>query len=185
MLFVIEPSLLPDKLSYIGPKEKGNVSIIAQVIMADIGVEFLRMAAVHTPTPLATAMGLIAAILIGEIAVDVGLFTPEVILYVAISTIGSYVTPSYELSVANKFIKFWIVIMTILFKATGFVFASTIAILYLVQLKTLRTPYFWPLIPFHPRGLWQFIVRVPVQKVSERPVVIHPKDIIRQRVKDN
>src|SRR5690625_591024 len=95
MLFVLEPTLLPEKLSFIGPKDVGNVPIIYQIIMADIGVEFLRMAAVHTPTPLATAMGLIAAILIGEIAVDVGLFTPEVILYIAISTIGSYVTPSY------------------------------------------------------------------------------------------
>ena len=185
LLFVLDPNLLPETLSFIGPKEKSSIPIYIQIIVADIGVEFLRMAAVHTPTPLATALGLIAAVLIGDIAVKVGLFTPEVILYVAISTIGSYVTPSYELSVANKFIKFWIVMMTILFKATGFVLASTIAILYLVQLKTLRTPYFWPLIPFHPRGIWQFIVRVPVQKVVERPVVIHPKDIIRQRVKDN
>src|SRR5699024_2177663 len=76
-----------------------------QIILADVGVEFLRMAAVHTPTPLATALGLIAAVLIGDIAIDVGLFSPEVILYVAISAVGSYVTPSYELSVANKLIK--------------------------------------------------------------------------------
>src|SRR5690625_5478759 len=97
--------------------------------MADIGVEFLRMAAVHTPTPLATAMGLIAAILIGEIAVDVGLFTPEVILYIAISTIGSYVTPSYELSVANKFLKLLLLILTALFKQIGFVIGIVISIL--------------------------------------------------------
>src|SRR5699024_8346965 len=93
LLFANDPSLLPKELSYIGPKEEGNISIPVQIIMAIIGVEFLRLAAVHTPTPLATAMGLIAAVLIGEIAVDVGMFSPEVILYVAVSTIGNYVTP--------------------------------------------------------------------------------------------
>src|SRR5699024_3581731 len=86
LLFVLDPSLLPKNLSYIGPNEEGNVPVVMQIILANIGVELLRMAAVHTPTPLATALGLIAAILIGEIAVEVGMFTPEVILYVAIST---------------------------------------------------------------------------------------------------
>ena len=45
----------------------------------------LRMAAIHTPTPMSTAMGLVAAIVIGQVAIDVGLFTPEVVLYVAVS----------------------------------------------------------------------------------------------------
>ena len=46
------------------------------------------MAAIHTPTPLSSAAGLISAILIGQIAIDVGLFVPEVILYVAVSVMG-------------------------------------------------------------------------------------------------
>ncbi len=71
-LFAQEPSLLPDKLSYIGPKEDSAVPLIIQLLIADIGIEFLRIAAIHTPTPLSTAMGLIAAVLIGEIAVNVG-----------------------------------------------------------------------------------------------------------------
>src|SRR5699024_2379496 len=76
-------ALLPKHLDFIGPDEIGNVPLIIQIVIADLGVEFMRMAAVHTPTPLATALGLIAAVLIGEIAV-VGLLVPEVILYDAI-----------------------------------------------------------------------------------------------------
>ena len=45
-----------------------------QIIIANIGIEFLRIAAIHTPTPLSTAMGLLAGIMIGEIAIDVGVF---------------------------------------------------------------------------------------------------------------
>src|SRR5699024_9494304 len=155
LLFVMEPELLPKALSFIGPNEEGNVPIIVQILLADLGVEFLRMAAIHTPSPLATAMGLIAAVLIGQIAVDVGLFSPEVILYVAISTVGSYVTPSYELSVANKFIKLPLLLVTAIFGLPGFVIGVTLSILYIANIKAMQTPYLWPFIPFNLEAMKQ------------------------------
>ncbi len=93
---------MPEKIAFIGPNELTNIPVIVQIFLADIGVEFLRMAAIHTPTSLSNAMGLIAAVLIGQIAIDVGLFVPEVILYLAVASIGNFATPSYELSIANK-----------------------------------------------------------------------------------
>src|SRR5690625_1434481 len=57
LLFVLEPSLLPSKLSFIGPTEESNIPILLQILLAVVGVEFLRMAAIHTPTTLATALG--------------------------------------------------------------------------------------------------------------------------------
>lgn len=180
LLFVLDPSLLPKAISFIGPKEQGNVSITIQIILAVVGVEFLRMAAVHTPTPLATALGLIAAVLIGDIAIDVGLFSPEVILYVAISTVGSYVTPSYELSVANKIVSLFLILMTVFFGVNGFVIGFTIVILFWVNLKALDTPYFWPLIPFNLPALMRFILRIPAPFIHNRPSIVHPKDKIRQ-----
>lgn len=185
LLFVIEPELLPKSLSFIGPKETGNVPIPVQIILADVGVEFLRMAAVHTPTPLATALGLIAAVLIGDIAIDVGLFSAEVILYVAISTVGSYVTPSYELSVANKFMKLFILLMTIFFGLKGFLIGVTLGLLYLIRSNTLSTPYFWPFIPFNLPSMLQFVLRVPLPFVQYRPSIVHPKDRVRQNIDNN
>lgn len=181
LLFVVEPELLPNSLSFIGPKESGNIPVAVQIIMADVGVEFLRMAAVHTPTPLATALGLIAAVLIGEIAIDVGMFGPEVILYVAISTVGSYVTPSYELSVANKFYKLLLLLTTIFFGLNGFLIGATVGLLYLVHLRVLWTPYFWPFIPFNLPAAMLFIFRVPLSYIEHRPSIVHPKNKIRQR----
>lgn len=179
-LFVKDTTLLPDALSFIGPKEKGNVPIGVQIILADVGVEFLRMAAIHTPTPLATALGLIAAVLIGDIAIQVGLFSPEVILYVAVSTVGFYVTPSYELSVANKILKTVILIVTILFGLKGFLISCTLGLVYLVQLNTLKIPYMWPFIPFNLPAMFRFIFRVPIQIDHKRPRIVRPKDIMRQ-----
>lgn len=180
LLFVLEPSLLPEKLSFIGPNETSNIPVFLQILLADIGVEFMRMAAVHTPTPLATAMGLIAAVLIGEIAVDVGLFTPEVILYVAVSTIGNYVTPSYELSVANKLTKLFLLIITAVFGAKGFVLGVLLNILFLMNIRSVDVPYLWPLLPFNPGAMLHFLIRYPASKEYKRPLYVRPKNIYRQ-----
>lgn len=183
LLFVLEPSLLPQELSFIGPNEEGNIPIVLQIILADLGIEFLRMAAVHTPTPLSTAMGLIAAVLIGQIAIDVGLFTPEVILYVSIAAVGTYVTPSYELGTANKMVKYILVLATALFGVNGFMIGTTATILFLVFKKSLKTPYFWPLIPLNPAALMHIIFRIPVPYSNTRPSIVHPKNNYRMPVK--
>lgn len=180
LLFVTEPELLPKEFAFIGPNEEGNISIPIQIIMAVIGIEFLRMAAIHTPTPLSTSMGLIAAVLIGQIAIDVGMFSPEVILYVSVSAIGSYVTPSYELSVSNKIINIIFVILTGIFGLIGFVAVFLAHILFLVQLKSLRTPYLWPFIPFNARAMLHTLFRIPIPYTNSRPSIVHPKNDYRQ-----
>lgn len=179
-LFVIEPSLLPKNLAYIGPNELKNIPIVVQLFLADIGIEFLRMAAIHTPTALSVAMGLIAAALIGQIAIDVGLFVPEVILYVSVSAIGTFTTPSYELSIANKMVRLFLLILVAMFQVPGFVIGSTLYFILLASIKSLNTPYLWPFIPFNPSAFWQIIVRTSVPGANLRPSIVHPQNVKKQ-----
>lgn len=180
LLFVLEPSLLPEKVSFIGPNEQTNIPVVVQLILADFGIEFLRMAAIHTPTPLSTAMGLIAAVLIGQIAIDVGLFVPEVILYVAVSGIGTFTTPSYELGVANKMARMALVILVAIFHTPGFIIGSTLLFLFVVKMRALNTPYFWPFLPFEPKGFMQIVFRRAIPGSLLRPSIVHPRNRFRQ-----
>ena len=180
LLFVVEPSMLPEKIAFIGPNEQTNIPVIIQLFLADMGIEFLRMAAIHTPTPLSTAMGLIAAVLIGQIAIDVGLFVPEVILYVAVAGIGTFTTPSYELSVANKITRIILMILTALFHAPGFIIGTTLFFLFIVNIRVLNTPYFWPFLPFEPKAFLHIIIRRAVPGSILRPSIVHPRNKYRQ-----
>ncbi|WP_110927550.1 spore germination protein [Bacillus massiliglaciei] len=180
LLFCLDPSLLPDQLDFIGPNKRTHIPIIIQIFIADIGIEFLRMAAIHTPTPLSTAMGLIAAVLIGQIAIDVGVFVPEVILYASVAAIGTYVTPSLELGVANKIARFALLILVAIFKVPGLVIGITLYILLLTGIKALNTPYLWPLLPFQPKALSYILFRRPIPGSYERPSIVHPMDKYRQ-----
>lgn len=179
-LFVQNSDLLPEALSFIGPNEKSNIPILLQIFFADVGIEFLRLAAIHTPTPLSTAMGLIAAVLIGQIAIDVGLFVPEVILYVSLAAIGTYATPSYELSMANKIGRLFLLIVTAIFHVPGFVGGITLWLVLLASIKSLNTPYLWPFIPFDPKAFIQILIRRAVPGAKIRPSIVHARNRSRQ-----
>ncbi|MGG1479742.1 spore germination protein [Bacillus smithii] len=184
-LCVKDPSLLPDQIDYIGPHKKSHIPVVVQLFLADMGIEFFRIAAIHTPTPLSTAMGLIAAVMIGEIAVEVGLFVPEVILYVSVAAIGTFTTPSYELSIANTLARMFLLIMVVLFKVPGFVIGSTVFLIYLASIRSLNTPYLWPFIPFHPKALLNVLVRRPVPGEKIRPSIVRSQDRYKQPTKSS
>lgn len=175
-LFAIEPHLLPDGLQFLGLKKSGEVPLLVQIIMAEIGIEVLRMASIHTPSPLATALGLVAAILLGQIAVDVGLLSAEVILYVAVAVIGTFATPSYEMGLANKLARLMLIIMIGLFKLPGLIIGLLIWLFLLMRINVMGTPYLWPLFPLNVKALWDVLIRTPMPMKTKRPSVISPQD---------
>lgn len=180
-LMVIEPTLLPENIDFIGPEDEYNVPLFLQIVLAELGIELLRMAAIHTPSPLATALGLVAALLIGEIAIEVGLFGAEVILYVAVGAVGMFATPSYEMGIALKIYRFVLLILVALFQVPGFIVGTTVLFLLLVFVKSLNVPYMWPFIPFYPIAFWDILVRQAIPVKRKRPSIVHPRDPIKQR----
>ncbi|WP_280768883.1 spore germination protein [Salipaludibacillus daqingensis] len=175
-IFATSPELLPENLHYVGVDDPGEIPLFWQFMIAELGVEMLRMAAIHTPNALATALGLVAALLIGDIAIQVGLFTEEVILYTAAAVIGSYATPSYELSLANRFFRVVFLIAAASFGINGLIIAITLWLIILVNTKTLKTPYMWPFIPFSPKEFNDILVRFPIPFKHKRPRFLHTKD---------
>ncbi|RXZ77919.1 spore germination protein [Paenibacillaceae bacterium] len=174
-LFVLQPDLKPPGLEFIGPESVGKIPLFIQFLIAEVGVDLLRMASVHTPTPLATAMSLVSAILIGEIAVSTGLFINEVILYMAISAIGMFATPSYELGLANRIARLVLLIAVALFKVPGLMVALTLLIVLLATERSFNRPYLWPFIPFDLRAMLNIIIRNPVLKNRIRPNLLRPQ----------
>ena len=179
-LMVINPELKPVGLEWIGPQKEAHLPLIIQFIMSEIGIDLMRLAAIHTPSPLTTAMGLVAAILIGDIAIKTGMFVNEVILYLAISTIGIYATPSYELGLANRLFRLALLIVTALFSVPGFVIFSTIWLIFLAVNRSYNSPYLWPFIPFNAKALWNIILRRPFQNTKKRISLTKPIDRTRQ-----
>lgn len=174
-LLVLEPGMVPPGMAFIGPNETGDIPLVMQFVLAEIGVDLMRMASVHTPSPLATAMSLIAAILIGDVAVKTGLFVNEVILYMAVAAIGMFATPSYELGLANRIVRLLLIIAVALFRAPGLIVVTTLIFIMLVTMRSFNRPYMWPFIPFDLRSMANFLIRPPVLQNRMRPNLLRPQ----------
>ena len=179
VLFVLQPEILPEGLKFIGPSKSGELPILLQFIVAEIGVDLMRMASVHTPTPIATTMGLIAAVLIGDIAVETGLFINEVILYMSIAALGMFATPSYELGLANRLVRLALLISVGMFHVPGFVVGTMLIMLMLITQRAYGVPYFWPFIPFNLPGMARTIIRRPFLANKTRPSITKPQQYER------
>ncbi|KGR79602.1 spore germination protein [Ureibacillus manganicus] len=166
---------LPEGLGFIGSKEESHIPLFLQIIIASLGLEYLRLAAIHTPTPLSTAMGLVAGVIIGQIAIEVGLFTPEVVLYTAVVAIFSFAIPTYELSTALKYFQFLIIILTALWGANGFFIALFFTFSYFCHLRPMNVPYMWPLVPFFPKAFTRVFIRFPMADDAIRPYIVGAK----------
>lgn len=183
-LLVANPELKPPGLEFVGPQKTGELPILIQFLMVEVGVDLMRLAAVHTPSPLTVAMGLVAAVLVGEIAVKTGLFINEVIMYMAVAAVGMFATPSYELGLANRLVRIALLILVALFKIPGFVIGTTVWLISLATVRSYNTPYMWPFIPFHAKAMISIILRRPILANKLRPSITKAIDIRRQPEKD-
>ncbi len=172
----LNPHVLPESLQFIGTTEPARIPLLAQVLLAEFGVDLLRMATIHTPGPLGSALGLIAAFMLGDIAVKVGLFTPEVVMYIAIAAVGTFATPSYELGLANRLARLFLVLMAGLFNFIGFWVGSAMLFFLLWRTKSFGVPYLWPLIPLDVKAMKAVLVRSPVPIQNQRPSILKPQD---------
>ncbi|WP_027719377.1 spore germination protein [Desulfovirgula thermocuniculi] len=182
LLAAMHPEILPPALGFIGPKKPSAIPLIGQFIIAEFAVDMVRLATIHTPTGLTTAISIVAALLIGEIAVNVGLFAPEVILYATVAALGTFLTPSYELSMANRLVRFFLLVVTALAGVPGFILGTLGVVVFLAATRSFGVPYLWPLIPFNWTAMKKVLVRSPVPIDNIRPSALKPRDKYRQAV---
>ncbi|MEW5784884.1 MAG: spore germination protein [Bacillota bacterium] len=181
MLLVLEPLYLPEFLAFIGPKESVTVPLFLQFVIAHFGLDLVRMASIHTPSPFATALGLVGALLIGQIAVDVGFFVPEVLLYTGLVALGIFSTPSWELSMANRVVLLLMIVLTGTLHLPGLLLGLAAITLRLITTRSFGFPYMWPLFPLNLKALFNIIIRRPVPLEFFRPSYLRTRDTDRAK----
>src|SRR5690606_11934192 len=167
-LYLSRPAL-PQWLQFIGPKEPSTVPVWLQLFMLELGVDLIRMALIHTPTALATSLGLVGASLLGDLAVSVGLFVPETVLYTAVAAIGYFAIPSLEFAYALRLYRYALLALAALFQLPGLGAGLAAGFVVLAFTRSMNVPYLFPLIPFHGPSLAKALLRLPVPAVGQRP----------------
>ena len=181
LAMVLQRQLLPESLAFLGPRDTGVIPLGIQFIMAEIGVEMVRMATVHVPAAQSTALGFIGAFMLGQFATDVGLFGNETIFYTAVAVVGTFATPSVELALAIRFFRIVLITLVMLFKLPGLI-AGLIGVALLFGLtKSFGVSYLWPAIPFNFTALKDVLFRLPIPSKVLRPAILKPLDDDRMK----
>lgn len=173
------PDVLPPWLAFIGPKEPGKIPIWVQFLLAEIGLDIIRLSLIHTPSSLATSLGFIGTVLLGEVAARVGLFAFETVLYIALAALGTFATPSMEFALAVRIWRVVLLVMVAAFSLPGLAGGLIFLLLMLATTRSFGVPYLWPLVPLDWDALKSILVRYPIPAHWGRPRALKPQDVSR------
>jgi len=137
LLFMQNVEWLPKMFTFVALKDTVNIPLIFQLLILELAIDGLRLAAMNTPTMLSTPLSVIAGIVLGEFAVTSGWFNSEVMLYMAFVAVANYTQPNFELGYALKFMRLLLLILTAIFNWIGFLVGTLIIIASIVFNKTL------------------------------------------------
>ena len=161
LLLIQNPELIPSWLSFITVSDEITVPVIFQLLILELAVDGLKMAAVNTPSLLSTPLSIVAGIVVGEYAVSSGWFNTESLLYMAVVTVGTYSQASFEMGYAMKFIRVFTLCLTAVFNAAGFFAGVAVGVCCIIFNKTISgKSYIYPLYPFDIKKLKRSIFRV-------------------------
>lgn len=116
------PELLPEKLIFFifSSKYSTPLPLFVEAIIIVIMLEIIKEAGLRLPQAIGHTVSFVAALIIGDSAVNAGLIGSAVLIVCAVSTIMSFVVPSFYESVTVLRILF--LLMSGIFGGSGFAF---------------------------------------------------------------
>ena len=159
------PDRIPPALEFIRIEELGNIPLIAQILLVELLIDAIKLAALNTPSSLSNALSLVGALVFGEFAVQAGIFSSELLAYMAFVAIASFTQPSHELTYAFKLFRIFFLLLTWLFHGWGLLAGMVIMLVVLVTTRTaVGGRYLYPVIPFNGTALLRLLFRQPISR---------------------
>lgn len=137
LLFMKNLDWLPEIFAFVAVKDVVYIPLIFQLLILELAIDGLRLAALNTPSMLSTPLSVIAGLVLGEFSVQSGWFNSEVMLYMAFVAVANYTQPNFELGYALKFMRLMLLLLTAAFDWVGFLVGTVTVICSVVFNKTL------------------------------------------------
>ena len=137
LLFMQNLNWLPGVFAFVALKDTVNIPLVFQLLLLEVAIDGLHLAALNTPSMLSTPLSVITALVLGEFSVSSGWFNSEVMLYMAFVAMANYAQPNFELGYAMKFMRIMLLILTALFNWIGFAAGCILVFCFLLFNRTL------------------------------------------------
>lgn len=152
----------PLLISLVGQREGLPFPAFFEALIMEITFEILREAGIRMPRAVGQAVSIVGAIVLGTAAVEAGIVTAAMVIFVALTGIASFATPSYNLAVSARIIRFGFMILAAMFGFYGISLGIIMLTAHLNSLKSFGVPYLSPFAPFVPRHQKDAFLRFPI-----------------------
>ncbi|MER2111993.1 MAG: spore germination protein [Solibacillus isronensis] len=149
---------------------------LIEAMIMELTIELIREASVRLPKSIGQTIGIVGGLVIGDAIVSAGLVSNLMVIVVAFTAISSFVVPSIELNSTIRLLRFPLMLLASLFGFYGIVIGTFIIVVHLLNLSSLNRPYFSPVVPFDPKGLYKLFFRKPHYKANKQATSFSPKE---------
>jgi len=175
---MIPPALL---ISIVAQREGIPFPALIEALIMELTFEILREAGVRMPKAIGTAISIVGALVLGEAAVQAGLVSPAKVIVVSITALASFISPSYNLAMTVRILRFIFMLLAATFGLFGVALGLLTMLLHLCSLRSFGIPYMYPLAPFNLSGQKDTLMRIPIWRMFKRPKLISSKNSVRQQ----
>jgi spore germination protein len=153
---------------------------IIEALLMELAIEMLREAGLRLPKSIGQTIGVVGGIVIGEAAVQAGIVSNIMVIVVAVTAISSYIIPNFDMASSIRLSRFPIMILASILGMVGIIIGVTIIIIHLTSMESLGVPYTSPLAPMRFSDWKDTWIRIPLRKMINRPLSVHPTQLKRQ-----
>jgi len=176
------PELLPTTLlvGLAAQREGVPFPAFVEAMLMELTFEVLREAGVRMPRAVGQAVSIVGALVLGTSAVDAGIVSAAMVIVVSMTAIASFTTPSINLAIPARIIRFGLLILGASFGLFGILFGLMVIAIHLVSLRSFGIPYLSGIAPLFIKDQKDLFIRVPWFWMKNRPELLNQTDMVRE-----
>ena len=149
------------------------LSLFPSTLIMLLIFSLINEAAVRVPGAMGASLSIVGGLILGTAVVEADLFSPLVLIVVALSGLGSYAAPSFPLTLSLRIAQLLLLISAGIGGYLGMTLALFFLLARLSGLTSLNHPYFSPAAPLRPANP-DVLLRMPVWRQRLRGAMANP-----------
>ena len=154
------------------------LSLFASMLIMLLFFSLINEASTRVPGAMGASLSIVGGLILGQAVVEADLFSPLILIVVALSGLGSYAAPSFSLTLSLRIAQLLLVLAAGIGGYLGLALALFWLLTRVFSLTSLRFPYLAPLSPVRPANP-DSVLRMPVWRQRLRGALANPFHMTR------
>lgn len=151
--------------------------LAVEILLTLFMFEMVREAGVRLPQQIGSALGIVGALIFGQVAVAAGIVGAPTTVFISIAYISSFINNS--ISGTISLLRIGLFFAASLFGGYGLIIAMLGVMTHMVSLTSIGVPHMAPVAPFYYQDWRNLVIRAPYRWLRKRPKSIPHRRSIR------